>query len=366
MTWHTSCGGERVLLGAEARLFAIGIPTISDYYCDDIGRVPNATLGEVSFLAKFTELNPDQQFTVLLEVATALLTETDECPNFNHINEGAIAYVYGFLKMQFECCDFANEIWGEYILDAYNEVVATDKYNIKKLTMESMKDEDDWLNVITELEDRILWDRDFEYYQICDDYAQDIPDYYNSCHSNIQVNPDAENLLCDLCSKIAYPDKYPNDSKKRKIDFNDDNNNSDTSKIETTQHEKSKKMKVSEDQEEDQSVMSSYSCNQFQCYKLSSEEGNAYAQYKLALCYNDGVGTKKTIVKHSNGINYLQNKEILMRSINLPIVTIMEKELRKTSIKHSNGTNYVQNKEILMLSIILHIVTIMEKELRKT
>ncbi len=111
MTWNTSCGA-RVLMGDEARLFAIAIPAIIDEYNQDVwfdamllGHASGAEAKEdikedimgdenndnrlrrfggtlIDYM--FEELSPAEQFTVLEDVAIGLLTATPSVPELTH------------------------------------------------------------------------------------------------------------------------------------------------------------------------------------------------------------------------------------------------------------------------------------------
>eukprot|EP00600_Ochromonadales_sp_CCMP1393_P008345 CAMPEP_0174976520 /NCGR_PEP_ID=MMETSP0004_2-20121128/13070_1 /TAXON_ID=420556 /ORGANISM="Ochromonas sp., Strain CCMP1393" /LENGTH=74 /DNA_ID=CAMNT_0016227543 /DNA_START=81 /DNA_END=302 /DNA_ORIENTATION=- len=56
---------------------------------------PELNYGYPLIVGEFENLTTSQKFTVLHDVATALLKDTgDTCPSLNHVNEGAIYYVY--------------------------------------------------------------------------------------------------------------------------------------------------------------------------------------------------------------------------------------------------------------------------------
>ena len=120
MPWNTS-KGKRCLEGAEARLFAIAIPTIIDFFNDD---ELNSGLhwGCPLIEGRFELLHPSEQFAVLENVANSLLTQNSpEVPALDEYNEGAIYYVYKWLMEQFDDVEIGVEVWGEHVIAAYDE-----------------------------------------------------------------------------------------------------------------------------------------------------------------------------------------------------------------------------------------------------
>jgi hypothetical protein len=233
MTWKT-CEGSRVLTGAEARLFAVAIPTIIDLYLDSRESFPRENLNYSCALicGKFESLTAPQKLTILEEAATGLLTETPVCPTLTDLNEGAIYYVYRWFQQQFEDdVEAAVEVWGKYILDAYYECYPKDMEESDgiKLTMQcdDAKHASDWKFALELLADRILWDRDFEEYQA------GIPDPY-FIHDKVKASRGALDRVYALCYSVAYPESKElpgilkenttnKSSNKRKKNVSDDN-----------------------------------------------------------------------------------------------------------------------------------------------
>ena len=118
MTWKT-VRGDRVLRGAEARLFAVAIPTIIDFKRDD--EEGKLNFGCPLIVGPFERLSPKQQISVLEEVAIALLTETSACPELTAINERAVYYVFMWLKGQLDDFEQSIQTWGPYIAAAFDE-----------------------------------------------------------------------------------------------------------------------------------------------------------------------------------------------------------------------------------------------------
>lgn len=179
MPWNTS-QGRRVLEGAEARLFAVAIPTIIDFFQDqfcDEGEIPRLNYGEPLICGRFEDLHTREQFAVLENVAISLLTHNSaEVPVLDEYNEGAIYYIYKWLMSQFSGGELEDVIanWGPYVVAAYDECFPPEDKDESK----DESDVDDyclrvnmkclktgvWLRAIEELSDRILWDLDFEMY----------------------------------------------------------------------------------------------------------------------------------------------------------------------------------------------------------
>lgn len=69
-----------------------------------------------------------------------------------------------YIKRQFEDLDMGIDVWGKYIIDAYNECFPEDDDDeMKRVSMDCVE-EIVWSDAIEALADRILWDRDFEMY----------------------------------------------------------------------------------------------------------------------------------------------------------------------------------------------------------
>lgn len=168
--WHTS-DGDRVLEGAEARLFRSGVAALVEQVTQFEGWACGITL--------FDELTQSQQLAVLESVATPLLTADRPSPELTAVNEAAIGAVFEQIRLEveMEIDDLRPSTeWRQRILDACREKVV-DSANEFVLSPEDDFDEgatpwipefanssdgELWHSAIEHLTDRILWDRDYE------------------------------------------------------------------------------------------------------------------------------------------------------------------------------------------------------------
>lgn len=112
MTWNTVTG-ERTLKGAEAGLFAACLSHMIEMDKElfdsadlDVGMAGGAYLTRGPFQA----LSPADKYYVMERVAHGLLLETPTTPELTAINEGAIYYVYMWLKEQFDDAEAGEEV----------------------------------------------------------------------------------------------------------------------------------------------------------------------------------------------------------------------------------------------------------------
>lgn len=97
MTWST-VNGDRILYEEEGNLFAACIETMIE-----VGAIEGELDGnEPDIVGPFADLSPARKYTVLESVTEALLEETEETPELTEINEGAIRYVFEWLKSRIE------------------------------------------------------------------------------------------------------------------------------------------------------------------------------------------------------------------------------------------------------------------------
>lgn len=147
----------------------MAIPTIIDFYDDDYDRPKKLNFGCPLIHGRFESLSATNKFAVLEEVAESLLTNNSAVvPEQDEYNEGAIYYVYCWLKSQFDEVDAGRDIWGDYIIAAYDECFPADEAedeetDVPRVSMDC-EDESVWMDALEMLADRILWDRDFELY----------------------------------------------------------------------------------------------------------------------------------------------------------------------------------------------------------
>lgn len=119
--YHTP-GGDRILLGAERRLFTQSLAMIADLLAE----------GDMEFgVIPFDELQPNQKLVVLYESARALLHPHEPTPKLTAYIESAVATVYEHAKdevYQEIDADFSAETssWRSLVLDAAREQLPLD------------------------------------------------------------------------------------------------------------------------------------------------------------------------------------------------------------------------------------------------
>lgn len=155
MTWRTEIG-ERTLQGAEAKLVREAIGVMSDVIWDEV----RTGLPQWSFGVRvFDQLESPARLAMLLEVGTALLCETPACPPLTAISEGTVAAIFGHVRQAIEFeIDDGRTTWREDVLAAMRE---TDP-DWDDLPRRDCDDPMEWAGPIDSLEERILWDLDFE------------------------------------------------------------------------------------------------------------------------------------------------------------------------------------------------------------
>jgi len=205
--WHTD-GGDRVLEGAEARLFA---EVLWDF-------VTYLEVGEGDYdvgIGVFDRLTYGQKISLLSIIATGLL-KPDELPHkLTAVVEGAVAAVFNQLKtvviLEIEEPDIKSQ-WRKMILAARRETGAN------KLPKASCSDEREWFTEIEALSDLILWDADYEtenlyidkrpeeaqalkdFMGVSDDYFREVPEDLTA--NEIKTKLDEVKTLCrSICEK---------------------------------------------------------------------------------------------------------------------------------------------------------------------
>jgi hypothetical protein len=166
--WHTQAG-DRVLAGAEARLFKASLRFMVDILEDDDQEDSWAFRIEM-----FDRLTVGQKLTMLCDVARALLDPAVPMPELTAVNEATVAAVYqNLLDNILMEVDDDGEIqgdpsiryyWRRLIMAAVKEAERAENLPIdpeQQPTPES-NDMDDWDPLVEDLENRILWDGDWE------------------------------------------------------------------------------------------------------------------------------------------------------------------------------------------------------------
>lgn len=166
MTWHTS-EGDRYLVGAESRLFRVGLAYSLDWLeANGLNRrgtfLHNETKKSCLFLFEF--------------VAEHLLRPTPELAPLNAWTEGAIAVVYESIREAL-LAEIKDEYprdnpscyWRQLVLDAANEVglstIDEDSEEPQVPLVATSKEEGDFDLLLECLIDRILWDSDWQFEQ---------------------------------------------------------------------------------------------------------------------------------------------------------------------------------------------------------
>ncbi|MGO9108542.1 MAG: hypothetical protein ACLP9L_04850 [Thermoguttaceae bacterium] len=152
--WSTP-DGERILQGAEAKLFREALAMIVDMVCDDAE-------GCLQFSAPpFDKLQPNQKLAVLAEVGSALLQENQPIRRLTAVREAAVGAVYEaiMLIVEMEINQPAEErtspTWRELVLTACQE------QGIDELLDPASEEIDEWGMLISCLTDAVLWDEDW-------------------------------------------------------------------------------------------------------------------------------------------------------------------------------------------------------------
>jgi hypothetical protein len=150
--WRTQCG-ERILKGAEARVFAESLSTLLD----------NAIMDQFedyeSDVACFDNLTYGQKISVLATIGSGLFRKDVASVDLTAVVEGAIGAVFQYLKdmIVFEIEMFeAGTYWREIVVAARKELEGED------IPAPSCTDIEEWELEVEMLTDRILWDRDYE------------------------------------------------------------------------------------------------------------------------------------------------------------------------------------------------------------
>lgn len=159
--WRTQVG-ERVLQGAEAALFREALADLWEHI--EISETVNVEhhVG----LSMFDSLTVDQKLAILVEVGEALLHQSIPPPELTGVREAAVAAVFSQIAISVEIeldSSPAAPSWRQMILDACREV------ETEELPDPGCDDLDEWCFLTQNLQDRILWDADYEDERTLDD-----------------------------------------------------------------------------------------------------------------------------------------------------------------------------------------------------
>ncbi len=153
--WWTP-DGERILQGAEARLFREALGMVVDMVREDAE-------GSWQFIAPpFDNLQPNQKLAVLAEVGSALLRANQPMPRLTAVREAAVGAVYEAIMLMVEMEidqpeeELASPTWRELVLAACQE------QGIDEVLDPASEEIDEWGMLISCLTDAVLWDEDWK------------------------------------------------------------------------------------------------------------------------------------------------------------------------------------------------------------
>ena len=150
--WRTECG-IRILKGAEAKLFAEALAGLLDEAI--MGKLEDYELG----IRCFDDLTYGQKISVLATIGNGLFREDVPPVALTAVVEGAIAAVFKHLEYEIiydidkpDC----PRPWRKWVVAALKEIDA------EVISAPTCTDITQWKFQLEQLEDRILWDSDYE------------------------------------------------------------------------------------------------------------------------------------------------------------------------------------------------------------
>ena len=165
MTWNTQVG-QRILVGAEATLFREMV--------DDLHEQIRHIDRDDFPIRLFENLTPNSQIALMLQVAQALLCETETCPTLTAENEATVATIFevGLESLSVEMDseeDFKGDpfFWRRLVRNAYAELQLEDDLDDDPDDItddpadRKRRELDEWGLKFEILSDQILWDADF-------------------------------------------------------------------------------------------------------------------------------------------------------------------------------------------------------------
>jgi hypothetical protein len=178
--WHTP-DGDRILTSGEWQLVQAGLELTWDAVeaAKDVEGDPDATGVRV-----FDDLQHGQQIGLLAIVGKALTDPTMPSPPLSAATESTLAAIFAMLRgwLDVEIDVGAHTTIRQLILGAVSEVARDDP-----LPAPADKDEDEWDMLIEEVEDRLLWDADFE---MGDEFLDLPPDAGQELLNQNGIDPD--------------------------------------------------------------------------------------------------------------------------------------------------------------------------------
>lgn len=179
--WHTPCG-DRVICGAEAELIRVSIDLLVESIQEE-----GFEEGELQFssgIQIFDELTWTQKLAAVEQVARYLLTSTPDILPLSAVNEAVVGAIFEHVNQMVEL-EIASESfgifsavqadenpfyrwsWRESVIQAVLERVTEAELSEMHrdgfyLPTSTCTDLETWSDLIENLADQILWDRDYE------------------------------------------------------------------------------------------------------------------------------------------------------------------------------------------------------------
>lgn len=173
--WHTETG-DRILEGAEAKLFAEGLLNLVDDV--NLNNENDYQLG----IPIFDNLIYNQKISILFIISEGLFKKDVPMIELTAFNEGAIASVFEHIKS-----NLILEL--EENIDTYCRNLVTKaliKVGIEDVPLLKSKRLDDWDWAIVSLSDQILWDSDY----LQDEILDDSPEIAKLIKTQLGINED--------------------------------------------------------------------------------------------------------------------------------------------------------------------------------
>ncbi len=202
--WHTQ-NGDRILKGAEAKLFAEALlDLVDDTYLNPEN---DYELG----IPVFDNLTYNQKISVLLTITNGLFKKSMRVIELTALNEGAIASVFEHIRngLTLEIDEHMKPCWRALVREASIEL------GLEDVPALEYRELDEWDCCVDSLSDQILWDTDYleggildsspevakiikEKARINEDYFMDVPPDPNDKETEKQLKQ-----LQRLCARFV-------------------------------------------------------------------------------------------------------------------------------------------------------------------
>jgi len=153
--WWTP-DGERLLQGAEAKLFKEALATLVSVVRDDYAGIWQF------HIPCFDDLRPNQKLALLAQVGSALLNEDEPMPRLTAVSEAAVGTIFETVRVM-----VGMEVEEEWEWDespSWRELVlaACREKDIIDLPEVECEDTNEWEVLIDSLAEGVLWDEDWK------------------------------------------------------------------------------------------------------------------------------------------------------------------------------------------------------------